>query len=239
MGFLYTFVKNALFHIDVLGLKEQECGHAYTDAAIKWLKEHYQSFLDVAKEFDLSDEVIIATMMAVMEEYSNKRGIHALSDMVQDGKILEGKLWYIDGLWRPDVGPGNINIDTAMELKNKVNPDVLEKINSKAEVNSKFNSKIEMARYLLTSRGTAVIGALEMQRVTSKFLTEEKYKADKMSHIDKLQNMVDIWRQGDGRYARMDKKIRKNNKHKPEHKYNEKPSIPIYNYNAIRDIMQP
>ena len=236
--FLYAFVKNTLFYADVLGLKGEKCGHAYTDEAIKWLETHYRSFLDVANEFDLSDDVILAAAMAVTEEYSNRKNVHALSDLIQDTMIRAGLLLYIDDFWRPDVGPGNINIDTAMTLKNKIASDLSYKLESKKEVNSKFGSKIEMAQYLLTADGTALIGALEMHRVTRRYLSEDKYKADDMSIANKIQNMVDIWREGDGRYDRMDEKLQKNNKHVPEHKYKNQPNIPIHNYETIRKIMK-
>lgn len=92
-----------------------------------------------------------------------------------------------------------------------------------------------------------MLGAIEMSRVTSRFFDQE-YAPLSLSESDTVQNMVDLWRQGDNRYLKMDKNRTKQGKNYiPKHKYDYESSVfndffrvenqALLNYIKVKEIL--
>ena len=219
-----------------------------SEEALAWVKSNCAWFKEVGDAFRFKEPELIAVATAMAEEYSQKNNpLHRAVDAVQDGVIKLTDLIIETSLQKfkifgyelkPDVGPGNINVNTALKARhytfNRRRLDLTREMR-------KILGEKEIARVLVDDRGSIVYGAAEMRRQIDQFNTFLKNKnvsIEQMTDHDLSQNLVDLWRQGDGRFSKMEATYnKKKGCYMPEHKHHGI-SLAEEKYNQIKDALK-
>ncbi|MFI3244301.1 MAG: hypothetical protein R3Y56_08620 [Akkermansia sp.] len=212
-----------------------------TEDTASWVFDNRQDFREAAILLNASPEVMQLAAMAVAEEYNRKTKYpNRTTDAVQDGIVaLTGEIVTPLDLVKPDIGPGNINFFTAKRAIKKLVEDA--QIRNSAlgrEIAHAASSDANLAKYMLTARGTAILATVIMQDSYARLEEYIRNHSDSfgdLSEQDRAQYHVNAWREGPGIYERLDKAIPKG---KMLRHGNEKYASSNYwlIYNALRTV---
>ena len=195
---------------------------------LDWVKTNKDTIMQAQEAFgvnllgkkNMNDEMLLSTVLAISEEFNRKGNpANRLIDWAQDGIVSSYGRVVDMGDLSPNIGAGNINLPTAEKLATRLNdlpnpnhPDMKE---LKRKV---LGSEAELSRYILTAKGTAMVGGAIMYLIKKDIKNDHffaEYQANKNEfNVDKIQNLVDIWREGPTRIDRMrgnQQKAKKNN----------------------------
>lgn len=82
-----------MINYDLIGLREI---NVYEDFAISFIEKNEECIKYFGTAMGLSEIAIIATAMAIAEEYSTRKGLKFIIDEWQDYKCKRGwKLWFL------------------------------------------------------------------------------------------------------------------------------------------------
>ncbi len=215
----------------------------FTQNTVDWVRKIQQEIKQVESIFDSNQILTLSTIMAVCEERNRRDRIaNNISDLAQDKYVEHIGSIKSFGVLDPHIGPGNINYDTARDLKNRFeelpNLDMQDMQELKRMI---YGTEAELSRYILTAKGTFMIGHSLMYLI-EKDIAKYNLFPEEMTREDKLQNLVDIWRQGNSRINKMiDNKANteKNERtYYPKHKHDDS-NITIKNLHDIYPIIYP
>lgn len=208
--------------------------HEYPQYAVDYIKEIGESLKNFGREMGLSDNDIIATAMAIAEEYSAREdymGLKKRFDQFQDW-VCRNEIKIIpEFILRTDFGKGNININTARSVDlsplDKVNPPELRKaISNLLKSNEKARLLIEC------DAGTTILSLLIMiptVKGTSPY-------TGKLPAEEKAQVNANAWREGPKITERMKENQQKNpSEYKPSSGMDEE--LVKKNYETIKNAL--
>ncbi len=196
----------------------------YSQETTEWLKIVQPTIKGASPVFGNNKILTLSTAMAAGEEL-NRRGYLAnkIIDSTQDQIVaLTGEV-PSRGIISPNIGAANINMETAQNLKSRLqelpnqnHPDMIE---MKQKV---LGEEKELSQYLLTAKGTFMLGNSIMHLIMQD-VEQHNLFPDDMPEKDVIQNLVDIWREGPDRIERMlENKAeaeREGKTYYPEHKH--------------------
>ena len=228
---LYEYCKsNPAIFIDKYGLY---IDHQYPKNVVDYISKIGKDLKKYGRGMGLTDNDIIATGMAIAEEYSARDeyfGFKEIIDEFQDWLCRkEFKYVFIPG---SDFGKGNINENTARD----VNLKPLEKINKELKTRYEKTLKVETkARALIEcDEGTTVLSILIMIKTVQ---GTQKY-TDGLPEEEKAQVNVNAWREGTKILERMEEnkqKLKDPSEYKPSSGMDE--NLVKQNYNAIKKAL--
>lgn len=225
--------------------------HRYTPETMNWLKDVQPTLREIQPVFGDNEILTLATAMAACEEL-NRHGnfLTRHTDAIQDKIVADkGEISPLGGFVSPHLGVANINYATAKDLRNRfkelpnLNHPYMQEMHQKIH-----GSEKELSQYMLTAQGTFMLGHSIMYLImkdvqTNKLFPDEHSEADRnFSKTDKIQNLIDIWRQGPTRIKLMIENKAKAEAegliYSPIHKHQGKTMTEL-NYNDAYPIIYP